>query len=95
MGLRQRFGCFFLAGGMAVFLLYAVPLWQAFRTQPETVPVEWIGIALAAAAAAWLGWKLFSGGRAASQKPPSLGARMISRWRASGNPGDDPDDDGK
>ena len=93
MGLRQRFGCFFLIGGLAVFLLYAIPLWQAFRTQPETVPVEWIGIALAAAAAFWLGWKLFSGGHARSQKPPSLGARMISRWRGAGDSDDPREDD--
>jgi hypothetical protein len=83
MGLKERFGCFFLAVGMAVFLLFAVPVVQAFQENPETVPVDWIGIALIALMIIWIGWKLYRSARASaeSQKPPSLGARIAARWK--------------
>jgi hypothetical protein len=83
MGLKERFGCFFLAIGMAAFLLFAVPIVRAFQKNPETVPVEWIGIALIALLVIWAGWKLYRSARrsAESQKPPSLGARIASRWK--------------
>jgi hypothetical protein len=91
VGLRARLGCFLLIGGLAVFLLFAVPLWQAIRDQPDTVPAEWLGVALAAAGAAWIGWRLFvRGSAAASRKPPSLGARMYSRWRSGGETPEEP-----
>ena len=83
MGLKERFGCFFLAIGMAAFLLFAVPVVQAFQKNPETVPVDWIGIALIALLIIWIGWKLYRPARrsAESQKPPSLGARIAARWK--------------
>jgi hypothetical protein len=83
LNLRARFGCFFLVIGLVFFLLYAVPLWQAFRQNPDSVPAEWLGIVLASAAVSWVGWKLFfSGGRnSAPQRPRSLGARILSQWK--------------
>ncbi len=83
MGLKERFGCFFLAIGVVGFLLFAVPIVRAFQTNPETVPVDWIGIALAALLVVWAGWKLYRSAHrsAESQKPPSLGARIASRWK--------------
>jgi hypothetical protein len=92
MGLRERFGCFFLIGGLAVFLLYAIPLWNAFRDQPDAVPADWIVIALCGAGAVWIGWRLYAGGRAASRKPPSLGTRLYARWRADADPDSPPED---
>jgi hypothetical protein len=95
MGLKERFGCFFLAVGIVAFLLFAVPVVRAFQKNPETVPVEWIGIALMALLVFWAGWKLYRSARASaeSQKPPSLGARIAGRWKSEGtgegnNPGD-------
>ncbi len=84
MGLKERFGCFFLVVGMAGFMLFAVPIVRAFQTDPETVPVDWIGVALIALLVVWAGWKLYRSARrsAESQKPPSLGARIASRWKA-------------
>ena len=83
MGLKERFGCFFLAVGAVAFLLFAVPVVRAFQTDPETVPVDWIGIALIALLVVWAGWKLYRSARrsAESQKPPSLGARIAARWK--------------
>lgn len=94
LNLRERFGCFFLVAGFGVFLLYAIPLWQAFRESPEGVPFEWLGIALVAAAVFWVGWKFFASGRrnAVSQKPQSLGERVVSRWRSGNAPEDAPDE---
>jgi membrane protein implicated in regulation of membrane protease activity len=82
MSFKERFGCFFLAIGMVTFLLFAIPVVQAFRKNPGTVPVEWIGVALFALLIIWIGWKLYRSARASaeSQKPPSLGARIASRW---------------
>jgi hypothetical protein len=84
MGLKERFGCFFLVIGTVGFLLFAVPVVRSFQTDPETVPVDWIGIALVALLVVWAGWKLYRSARrsAESQKPPSLGARIASRWKA-------------
>ncbi|MGB7539521.1 MAG: hypothetical protein WBM17_13360 [Anaerolineales bacterium] len=84
MGLKERFGCFFLAVGMVAFLLFAVPVVRALQKDPETVPAEWIGIALMALLVFWTGWKLYRSARASaeSQKPPSLGARIAGRWKS-------------
>jgi hypothetical protein len=93
MGLKERFGCFFLAVGMATFLLFAFPIVQAFRKDPGTVPVEWIGVALIALLAIGAGWKLYRSARrsAESKKPPSLGARIASRWKPDrADRGEDP-----
>jgi hypothetical protein len=86
MGLKERFGCFFLAIGIVAFLLFAVPVVRAFQKNPGTVPVEWIGIALVALLVFWMGWKLYRSARASaeSQKPPTLGARIAGRWKSDG-----------
>ncbi len=91
MNLRERFGCFFLIIGLVFFLLFAVPLWQAFRQNPDSVPAEWLGIVLASAAVFWVGWKLFSSGKRSStaQRPASLGGRLFSRWRGEKEEEDD------
>ncbi|MBN2084096.1 MAG: hypothetical protein JW748_02645 [Anaerolineales bacterium] len=83
MGLQERFGCFFLAVGMVTFLLFAFPVVQALRGDPEAVPVEWIGISLGALLVIWAGWKLYRSARASaeSQKPRSLGAQILARWK--------------
>jgi hypothetical protein len=84
MGLKERFGCFFLAVGMVTFLLFVIPVARAFRQDPGAVPVEWIGVALFALIMIWAGWKLYRSARrsAESQKPASLGARIAGRWKS-------------
>jgi amino acid permease len=84
VGFRERLGCFFFAIGLVTFFLFAIPVVQAFRKNPSTVPVEWIGIALFALIVIWIGWKLYRSARrlAESQKSPSLGARIAARWRS-------------
>jgi hypothetical protein len=81
MNFKERFGCFFLAVGSVMFLLFALPIAQAFKKDPNTVPLEWIGAALAALLILWAGWKLYASARkaAGSRKPPSLGARIAGR----------------
>jgi hypothetical protein len=90
--LRARLGCFLLVISLVFFLLFAVPLWQAIREKPDSIPAEWIGIVLGSAAVFWLGWKLtFSGGRdSGTQRPRSLGARMLSQWKGEPDSGDSP-----
>ncbi|MBN1438862.1 MAG: hypothetical protein JW929_05565 [Anaerolineales bacterium] len=89
MSFKERFGCFFLAVGSVAFLLFAVPIIQAFRMDPAGVPLEWIGVALAALLVLWTGFRLFSSARKAaeSQRPPSLGARIAGRVRSHGRDG--------
>jgi hypothetical protein len=81
MGLKERFGCFFLAIGSVTFLLFAVPIARAFRKNPQAVPLEWIGAAALGLLVIGTGWKLYRSARrsAASMKPPSLGARIAAR----------------
>jgi hypothetical protein len=96
MNFQERFGCFFLALGLVGFLLFAAPIVKAFRTDPESVPLEWLGATAAAILILWIGWKLYTAGRrsAESKKPPSLGARLAERWR-SGGMGEDGKDAGR
>jgi hypothetical protein len=84
VGFRERFGCFFLAIGSVTFLLFAIPIVQAFKKDPAAVPVEWFGAAFFALLVLWAGWKLYTSARKAaeSQKPPSLGARIAGRWKS-------------
>lgn len=91
MSFQERFGCFFLAIGSVAFLLFAVPIYQAFRKNPSAVPAEWIGIALIALLVLWIGWKFYGSARKAaeSQKPPSLGARIAGRWKSEGSEKED------
>lgn len=82
MGLRERFGCFFLAVGSVTFLLFVLPIAQAFRENPQAVPLDWIGIAFLALLILATGWRLYRSARspASNQKPPSRGTRIASRW---------------
>jgi threonine/homoserine/homoserine lactone efflux protein len=84
LGLRERFGCFFLAVGFVLLLLFALPTVQAFQRNPASVPVEWFGIAGGSIVLLWVGWKLYTSARrnAPSQKPPSLGARITAHWKS-------------
>jgi len=86
LNFKERFGCFFLAVGSVTFLLFAIPVIQAFQNNPATVPAEWIGVALAALLVLWAGWRLYTSARRAaeSQKPPSLGTRLAARWKSGG-----------
>ena len=84
MSYKERFGCFFLAVGMVTFLLFAIPVVQAFRKDPGTVPGEWIGIALFALLVIWMGWKLYrSARRSANPKNLPVWERGL---RLNGNP---------
>jgi hypothetical protein len=87
----ERVGCFLLAVGSVAFLLYALPIAQAFQQDPSTVPTEWIGAAGAASLVLWAGWRLHRSARkaAGTRKPPSLGARIAGRWNAGGPEEDD------
>jgi hypothetical protein len=91
MPLKERFGCFFLAIGLVIFVLFAFPVVRAFQANPETVPLEWIGAGFAGLLVIWAGWKLYHSARSSSEskKPPSLGARIASKWSS-----DRPDDGG-
>ncbi len=84
MNVRERFGCFFLAIGFVLLLLYALPIVQAFRRNPATVPVEWLGIAGLSLFLLWAGGGLFLSARKNSptQKPPSLAARLMARGKS-------------
>jgi hypothetical protein len=84
LNVRERFGCFFLAIGFVLLLLYALPLVQAFRRNPATVPVEWLGIAGLSIFLLWVGGRLYLSARrnAPSQKPPSLAARIMARGKS-------------
>ena len=88
--IRERLGCFFIIIALAVLLLYAAPLAMAFFQNPQTVPLDWIGVALAAFLVLWFGWRLYRAGaaHAAPQAPASLAERMWQRYRNGG-----PDDD--
>jgi hypothetical protein len=84
LNVRERFGCFFLAIGFVLLLLYALPIVQAFRRNPATVPVEWLGIAGLSIFLLWAGSRLYLSARknAPSQKPPSLAARIMARGKS-------------
>jgi hypothetical protein len=90
MNFKERFGCFFLAVGSVTFLLFAFPIVQAFKKDPNTVPLEWVGAALVALLVLWAGWKLYASARKAaeSRKPPSLGARIAGRWKSDKEDGE-------
>jgi hypothetical protein len=81
---RERFGCFFLAIGFVLLLLYALPIVQAFRRNPATVPVEWLGIAGLSIFLLWAGVRLYLSARknAPSQKSRSLAARIMARGKS-------------
>jgi threonine/homoserine/homoserine lactone efflux protein len=84
MAFRERMGCFLLAAGGAVALLYAVPLWSALQKDPQALPLDWLGVFGIALLVVWLGWKLFSAGRRAapSLRRPSLAERAWNHWHA-------------
>ena len=84
MNVKERFGCFFLAVGVVLLLLYALPIVQAFRRNPATVPVEWLGIAGLSILMLWAGGKLYLSARrnAPSTRPPSLAARLMGRGKS-------------
>jgi steroid 5-alpha reductase family enzyme len=81
---RERIGCFFLAVGIVLLFLYALPIVQAFKRNPATVPVEWLGIAGISLFLLWAGGRLYLSARrnAASQRPPSLAARLMARGKS-------------
>jgi ammonia channel protein AmtB len=82
MAFRERMGCFMLAAGGAVALLYAIPLWSSFQRDPQSVPLDWLGIFGLALLVLWLGWKLFQAGRrsAPSLRRRSLAERAWNHW---------------
>jgi steroid 5-alpha reductase family enzyme len=84
LNVRERFGCFFLAIGFVLLLLFALPIVQAFQRNPATVPVGWLGIAGLSIFLLWAGGKLYLSARrnAPSQKPPSLAARIMARGKS-------------
>ncbi|MGD0173579.1 MAG: hypothetical protein ABSC61_03955 [Anaerolineales bacterium] len=84
MNVRERFGCFFLAIGFVLLLLYAPPIVQSFQRNPATVPVGWLGIAGLSIFLLWAGGKLYLSARrnSPSQKPPSLAARIMARGKS-------------
>ena len=84
MNVRERFGCFFLAIGVVLLLVYALPIVQAFQRNPATVPVEWLGIAGLSIFLLWAGAGLFLSARrnAPSQRPPSLAERIMARGKS-------------
>ncbi len=86
MTLRERFGCFFLIVGTAVFAVFAVPLWNSFFAGGK-VPAAWLWVALIAALVAWLGWRMVRAGRTnvADERPPSLARMIYTRMRAGRN----------
>jgi hypothetical protein len=88
MAFRERAGCFLLAAGGAVALLYAIPLWSIFQRDPQSVPLDWLSYFGIALLVIWLGWKLYRAGRrtAPSLRRPSLAERAWNRWQ-----GDDSD----
>jgi hypothetical protein len=91
MNVRERFGCFFLAIGFVLLLIYALPIVQAFQRNPATVPVGWLGFAGVSILLLWLGTRLYLSAKrnAPSQKSPSLAARIMAR----GKSGDDEKDE--
>jgi hypothetical protein len=84
LNVRERFGCFFLAIGFVLLLIYALPIFQAFQRNPATVPVEWLGIAGLSVLLLWAGGRMYLSARrkAASLKPPSLAARLMARGKS-------------
>jgi steroid 5-alpha reductase family enzyme len=84
LNVRERFGCFFLAIGFVLLLLFALPIVQAFQRNPATVPVGWLGIAGLSIFLLWAGGKLYLSARrnAPLQKPPSLAARIMARGKS-------------
>jgi hypothetical protein len=94
MAFRERIGCFFLAAGAAVALMYGIPLWSAFARDPQSVSLDWLaglGVSLLVLV---LGWKLLRAGRQSSKslRRPSLAERAWNRWHESGQDSDPPDD---
>jgi hypothetical protein len=86
MNVRERFGCFFLAIGLILLLLYALPIVQAFQRNPATVPTGWLGIAGLSIFLLWAGSRLYLSAKrnAPSQKKPSLAARIMARGKSDG-----------
>jgi len=91
LNVRERFGCFFLAIGSVLLVLYAPPLIRAFQRNAATVPMTWLGIAAGSILLLWAGARLYLSARrkSASQKPPSLAGRIIGRWRSDNDKKDD------
>jgi hypothetical protein len=84
MDVQERIGCFFLAIGIVLLLLYALPIVQAFQRNPATVPVGWLGIAAGSLLLLWVGGRLYLSARrnAPSQKSSSLAARIMARGKS-------------
>jgi ammonia channel protein AmtB len=83
MALRERLGCFLLAAGSAVALIYAIPLWSKFQQNPQTVPLDWLAIFGAGVGVVWVGWQFYRAGSHAtpSRRRPSLAARAWNHWQ--------------
>jgi hypothetical protein len=84
MNVQERIGCFFLAIGFVLLLLYALPIVQAFQRNPATVPLGWLGIAGVSIFLLWTGSRLYLSAKrnAPSQKSPSLAARLMARGKS-------------
>lgn len=84
MTLRERFGCFFLIVGTAVFAVFAVPVWNSLVGGAGKLPSGWLWTALVAALAAWAGWRLWRSGRRGvpDERPPSLARSIYNRMRS-------------
>jgi len=92
MTLRERFGCFFMIVGTAVFAVFAVPLWNSFFAGGGKAPSGWLWAALIAAFIAWVGWRLVRAGRrgVVDERPPSLARTIYNRMRAGRDEKDAP-----
>jgi hypothetical protein len=92
MTLRERFGCFLLIVGTAVFAVFAVPLWNSLVGVAGKAPAGWLWVALGAALAAWAGWRLLRSGRRGveDERPPSLARSLYNRMRAGRDKKDKP-----
>jgi hypothetical protein len=84
MNVRERIGCFFLAIGFVLLLLYALPIVQAFQRNPATVPTGWLEIAGLSIFLLWAGGRLYLSARknAPSLKSSSLAARIMARGKS-------------
>jgi hypothetical protein len=87
LNIRERIGCFFLAIGLVLVLLYGIPIVQTFRENPSAVPAEWLGIAALSALVIWAGLRLYlSGGKKQpSRKSMSLAGRLAAKWKTGGD----------
>jgi hypothetical protein len=84
MNVRERIGCFFLAVGLLLVLLFVIPIVRAFRENPGTVPAEWLGIAALSVSVLWVGLRLYFSARKnqPSRKGVSLAGRLAEKWKS-------------